>query len=739
MFGSLDLTHVLGYPPIRPKLLPYKAPTPEACEATRVWNFGRPPARGRLELNTVSAAYQQPQSTEKVPKSSRRPRGSRVSEHSDAARVAAIFAPPGHEFHGTWIDGTPTLYGDFIGCARPGWDVLRWGDSDEAIASHFDAGQQQQAVRVEGFDYPIRAVALAYDLDKVAEFISFDLDGGYDARKVIRGLVKYFGKNSILPISGSGAAGRFRLLVRLSKPLLVHRILTLATAIAARAGFPVQSKHLEVFPSRCASRMPFGCGGCQLYDFTLTPLGKPDQAVAMSAFLDLDPVDLEAIVEAHNIDSGIDTRWVVRGRYDPYTRRERARSRPAVMQDLLDNGITQSGQRDRAIFLFVRDCLYSGNSYNEAVGRLIAWIEDGKIDASDEIKRYGRGPQIKRVPRIVAKLYATLAALGTPDPIPLTPLETIRAHELAKVMAVEACVTFRLALAFLLKALPWFKGAAAAGLPMLRMHSSRWKTFGGRNYKKLRNVSRLFRAMTGYRSLESVNKRAHLGAKASEAHARSYSCCFWFDLGSADVPSYVLSNARNTDRHDHSDRSSLVSTTQLLSTPAANPTTDHTQTPRLYVVQSQDQAKSKGSEDQIQATDPKVQPTQGSTVITTTQIVSPPTQAKPTDGTLPVQSRPKKRPARRRSDFALPVRQPRPEWQRLRMAGPVCTDDMELDDFFNAVIARKELIKQYEREKAKARKLQKAEVARVHHDIPMRRFVTARFWELQKELGISWD
>lgn len=725
----LDLANEPRYPFVVRSFLPMKAPNPRRSQVDEGSGFRlHLNKQGKHRMNTTSAAISQSENDERRIEF-RRVRSLASLDEADAVRFLNIVAPNPERFVGTWSKtSTPTLYGEFVdssGCRK--WDVLRDVDSRDALATHVEAGKVQEPIDVpKCAQGPIRAVALRYAHDTVVSYFSIDVDGGYDPKTVAMSLSKTFGPDAVLLHSGSGKKGRYRVLGRLALPMTVDALQAHLRVVCAWLGFPVKSGHLEISPGNAPSRLPFGCGGCTIFSTDLAPVAEGFDA-AISAFVNLVPVDLHAVVE--RIGSGIDTgsHRIAKGRIDPWTRRERPRSRPRRIRRLLAEGITGHGQRNRAIFDFVRDSCFSGFTCAQTIARLVAWIEAGKLDASRDAKKNGRAWLIKHAKQSAVRIYATLRPLGIPDPMALTSEEIADVKSIAQNLARRSEFSALRIERFLLRVLPWFKGARCARLSMLRMHCKKWESFD-REYAALRALTGLFDAKTGYRSLASVRERRSLGARDSEAYARSYGCSFSFRLSSSMRSSYALSSSQRTDftKIDLSVDppttfvcNSLPSSSSLPSVSSPFPTAQ-TRTPQLYVPQSPISLKTSGSVNEIPMVETEFAESKASSDVVPSPIVSS-------------ESSVKKR--RKRSAVVVPLKD-RPEWQRIaRWTLPA--GDMGLDEWFEADAAiRKEYAKERRDAIADRDALERQHGIRVS----IGRMASPRFHELRALFGLdSWE
>lgn len=641
-------------------------------------------------------------------------------EIDDETWFRQLIAPNPDRFRGSKRRGQrPTLYGDPEGFDDDGvkkhWDVLWGAIADNAIDAHLTAGKTQQAAPVEGFDaYRIRAVSLGYEETDAVAFFSLDLDGKYNPRKVMRALVTAFGKRSVLPHSGSGTEGRFRVLGLLRHPMEVRRLKALLGAICKLYGFPPLGGALEIYPCRNHTRMPFGAGGCQMFDpETLRSLGLPNQAACLRAFRNLVPIDLELAAKELGIDpSGIDTGIPIfrRDEFDPFARRVRPRPTPRPIRRRITQGIQGPGDRQALTWIFIYDCLLSGRSMQRAIELFSEYVEAGKMDKSRDIARYGRAWFLKQIPRTVRRIYACARPVGTPDPIALSDRELALIDDLVELVPRTRHTSPRRARRMLRMVLPHFKGCLAAGLPLLRWHSDLWRAAGGTHYKYMREQLGIFMQRTGYKSLALVRSRAHLGAKDSEAYAISWSTSFDFDR---DLPSPSYDIARSIGWQSQVDEES-----------ASNTST--TRTPRLYVYRKPIHGKNKGSDLSFPSSDSPDSSTPTAHA----------TQADPAalpDARLPRRSRPVKAPKVPRSTPNPSERPKVPEWRRLHNWSPKATADQSLDEFLDACHAAKDLVREYNRELSRAKRKQAAEGRRS----ALGRFVTDRFHELRAMFGLD--
>jgi hypothetical protein len=659
----------------------------------------------------------------------------------DETWFRALIAPNPSRFRGRRGRGVrPTLYGEPEGLDENGkkrhWDVLWGADAEKAIDAHLTSGKRQEPIAIEGFDaYRIRAVSLGYEETDIVGFFSLDLDGKYNAKKVLRALVTAFGKRCILPHSGSGAEDRFRVLGLLRNPMEIRRLKALLGAICKLYGFPPLSGALEIYPSHMHTRMPFGAGGCQMFDpETLRPVGRQDQAACLRAFRALVPIDLDLVAKELGIDpSGIDTGIPIFRRYavDPYTRVERLRPTPRPVRRRIALGIQGPGERQALTWTFVYDCLLSGKSLERAIELFSEYVEAGMMDKSRDISRYGRDWFLKQIPRTVRRIYATARPVGMPDPIALSERELALIDELVERVSCTRHTSPRRARRMLRMVLPHFKGNLAAGLPLLRWHSDLWRAAGGTHYSRMRDAIGIFVQRTKYKSLSLVRSRQHLGARDEEAYAISWSTSFDFDR---DLPSptYDIARSIGWEPREEDPKVSIVYTIPSIdrSVDSSLPSSSGpTRTPRLYVYCNRISGKSKGSDRPFSSSEPDDQG------IRSTQPANPDPSSAP-DATFRSRRRPKKRPSTVASPIDAPEKPKPKEWQRIAKWALPGAEGMDLDEW---------LTRDAEVKREYARELSRAKRKRDLHNrsTTMIRWVSAgecaseRFHELRKLFGLN--
>lgn len=658
----------------------------------------------------------------------RRKKAEEFQEISDSiSRLSELLTPNPERFSGSRNGRRekPNLFVETVifdehGEEMTAWTAPRGVVGTAAMVTHFRAGSSRMPATLPNYDGPpIRAVSLGYEEDDFVGWFSLDLDGGYPIGEIGPVLASVFGKRRLVCHSGSGRKGRHRIFGLLAVPMTVRRLKELLGAICTHLGFPPVDGSLEIYPTYKHSRLPGGLGGCQLFDIeTGERIGDPDQVRLCRAIIDSDSIDLDAIAKDVGIDSfGIDTAIPsFRGRFDPFVRRERRRSAPRAVRALIHRGVTRSGERQKIQHAFFLDCLLSGYSLNESVSRFFKYVDDGKFDASADVKRHGREWLKKQAMRIARGIYASTRPIGMPDPIPLDGAELHRIREIAKRVHAEHPEFSEVKVEkFLRKILAIFKGCLAAGLPLARIHSKIWQAAGGTHYARIRAACGIFDARSGYKSMKLVMSRAHLGAQPCEAKAIDWSTSFMFDRD-LPAPSYEIASSIFVDAPSPptSKTSCPVTVASLPTTPIDTPRL-HPTAPRvsggclrvpqgftrLYVHHLQDPLEMKGSDTCTKISILHIDTSDSIPMEVDIDYAKIHNQ-------LDDEIRgAKKRRAELKRARSIARNGPEkkayvPEWRRIAKWLPPVSDEQSLDDWIDSCLKAKELAREYNREKSRA-------------------------------------
>lgn len=426
------------------------------------------------------------------------------------------------------------------------WTLLDGFDARRAIALHLRAGAEGAPVEFED-NVLLRAAGVRASRREKTRVIEFDLDGSHAAYRpdlVLTVLAQIFGPNRFQITSGSGREGRYRARAPMAEELPIEDQNELLRRILRGIKLPAKSGGLEVFPRPGTVRLPYGVGGRRSYDASLDFLGEKSPAELLREFEALTPIDLRAVASPFPRVTSMRRRQRYDG--DPRRRVERRRSTPRHIRLLLRRGVNGWNQRAQALNDLARHCLYDGRTMREAIDFLTSWVRDeNRLARSRDVQRNGVEWQVKRLPELVEKIYAETPELGVPNPEALSENELARIEEIARAGSRRNPEHRPSTLArFLREHLSAFKAAEHAGLPMLRYHSRKWQSNFGSKYARIREACGIFRAVTGYKSIEAT--KGH----PEDAHAMSWVTTFGFDPPTPE-PVFVPVRGSSADaRHD---------------------------------------------------------------------------------------------------------------------------------------------------------------------------------------------
>jgi hypothetical protein len=690
-------------------------------------------------------------------------------------RFADLLAPDPSLFSGSRNQRRkkPNLYAesyffDEDGVEHAAWEPPRKVDGSIAFPVHFEAGRRQETVVLPGFKgRSIRAVSIGYEENDIVGHFDLDLDGEYPIHQVMKIVRKVFGKDRTILHSGSGRAGRYRVFGLVKHLMPVHRLQVLLKAIFTRHGLPPKDGALEITPAYKHSRLPGGMGGCQIFDqITLWPIVGQDQTAFVRASLALEPIDLEAVLTELGIDvPGIDSDIApIHGQFDPHTRRERRRAVPRHIRREMSRPV-EPGQRTRRQKILLRHYLDDGCSCSQAKERFVKHIDDGYFDNSRDVKQYGREWLIKQVPKMVERFYATARPLGLPDPVPLSEREISLVEQLSRLVPKTRYTSPYRAKKMLLAVLPIFKAAIAAGLMMTRLHSGVWQKYGGIHYARMRELLGIFTAKTGWKPLYVVRSRYHLGAQDCEAYAISWACSFDFDKTAA-APTYTVAMSAAASRHldpqqdqptifvtsIHTPNKDLTpsSTSVLVTTSSGSLPTLSTDTlstlpafTRLYDHHKANAGDLEGSDKQIEETKTPqekeyVSPyTRRRRALQARKARDKEEQLRDPVGWAEKQAKKRADEQALREARARYRERNKPEWKRLREWCPPGAENMTLDEYFDALEVHAKVVREYEREKGKAKSVQQKIFNATGKCPALRKLVSWRCIDLQVELGLE--
>lgn len=393
---------------------------------------------------------------------------------------------------------------------------------DELLAEHLLAGS------LGGAPFGgVRALAVRYDPDDRVGLFNLDIDGNGETPtvEILRRLAETFGAGTLMPISGSGADGRVRVLGRLVEPLSVRVLVRLMHRVLLGLGLDAE---VEVFPNTRPGRLPFGAGGCRRYTLGMESLGLFAPPVLAREFLALPAIDLAKVA-----------RRFPRPKNEPKSPSKRAKKGAAFVppsdpeiERLLREG-ARRGERDAAGYRMICEGLRRRYTEHETLTFVAEWMRSGGISRTDGGKSTRLVEQeIARLPRRIAKVYATHPRASRVRPAPLTADEILRAAERIRGAAKgrrrfdeDAAGTM------VMWALSLMKGHRIAGLSSVRLGHEEWREHGGKSYVRLRELSGLFTVTDDYLSPFRCER---LGISTRNAKDRAYWTNFEFD--DAPVP-----------------------------------------------------------------------------------------------------------------------------------------------------------------------------------------------------------
>lgn len=433
-------------------------------------------------------------------------------------------------------------------------DGLAWGTIDSrrhvdlrlALAEHLAAGATGEIFTICHGAKHVSAIGLAAaSPDEPARVLQFDFDGGegYEPAAIIRALLRAFGPR-FLVTSGSGRLGRYRVLCRVDEAGYTVSTLKVAAVRQLRAiGYPPKKGGAEVYPARSNNRVPFGRGGCLVYDpsdLTLAPVQlHPFVLVDRLHALPSVDVDHPGIVPTlPRAPAGVLSLDAANDGVAPAQRRQGAApairpvsdqaAQAAAAQRYWRDSAGQ-GERDAVLTVLVCDCFYRDELAPTAVAEIKAWILRGGLDRTRGVRlERGKAWELADIERRVRAIYTRYPRPGPAAPVHLSLREARTVVEVARTAALDRGETAAAVGALLWAALPRFKGAVRMRREraIVRIHSDDWQTWGGKQYARTRAASGLFVPATGYLSAAACRRD---GKDPRDAHAMGWRTLFEFD------------------------------------------------------------------------------------------------------------------------------------------------------------------------------------------------------------------
>jgi hypothetical protein len=360
---------------------------------------------------------------------------------------------------------------------------------ETAVETHLRVSETEQPARIG--HRRINAVGLSYRADAVIDRGTIDLDGkhGHDPGTIVAQLAAIVGRERLLVTSSSGREGHYHCHVRFP-PMALAAARAALLALLAAVGVPERQGGTEVYPHRTNCRLPFGLGGCELFeDLELKQGARLPWQELTARLVALPPLDLSP--------------WSRRAANAQLTQKlPRANGAAAVnpgvnaeararIEQWWRDGVKRH-ERNDALFALARDCQRRGLSKDEAVQKMQHWIDDGGLDRSAEARSSRRLARQRDdvVPDLIARVYAL--PLRQLEPVRLTKGEIAYIVELAKARCGRDAAK---AVVLLLDVLPAFKGAWARGRDEVKLSREVWtRTLGrrGGGYAEVRQALGLF-------------------------------------------------------------------------------------------------------------------------------------------------------------------------------------------------------------------------------------------------------
>lgn len=367
------------------------------------------------------------------------------------------------------------------------WRVSR-AEVRDAVAAHLLASQTGQPWKLGR--RAIRAAGLSYQRDAVTSRITVDLDGkhGYEPAGVVAALADLVGRDRLMVTASSGIPGRYHCHARIP-PMRVDEAVAASRALLVKSGFAWMSGGAETYPSGSNCRLPFGLGGCELFEDEHLQVGRQSTWQELTRRF----CGMPTLVLQPSAPAGGGARRLTARSHAPTYDAEAA----AKVERWWRKGVGPH-ERNDALFALAVDCRRRRLPQADAVREIQRWIDGGGLDQSAVARKPGGIAEQRNqtVLEVVARVYAFPPRAQRRAN--LSGGEIAHTVNLAKERCGERAAQ---AVVLLLNVLPWFKGAWLEGRADVTLGQSAWaQTLGrrGSGYALVRRQLHLFRQIAPY-------------------------------------------------------------------------------------------------------------------------------------------------------------------------------------------------------------------------------------------------
>lgn len=316
--------------------------------------------------------------------------------------------------------------------------------------------------------------------DQKSGIVNLDLDGKIPPLDVILALrIK-----GVFPlvISSSGRPGRYRALILLDRMLPHALVKKLMVRILESCSFAAKRGAIEIYPGNVNTRLPFGLGGCEVFDHALTSGRKLDTKALLSALFSLEPIDLEKLAPT------------------VYTPAASKAKKPKAKKSDKPGDFAQIAAEARRCF---HARIPQGEAINHCLDLFVRLKEAADLTRDPcAIEPYS-GVKIEGIAPLVCDAYSFLDAANVP-PAHLNPADiralSVAVRQAAKTQGIREDRVGNMVLALL----PLWKGALLSnrindqGQPIVKLYHREWRAVMGHDYCEIRDALGLWSTETEY-------------------------------------------------------------------------------------------------------------------------------------------------------------------------------------------------------------------------------------------------